>query len=187
MPLDIKNLQQPWGSSTQDTKTTKPQARTTSSHAPVLLLGLGNSIMGDDGVGLYVLRRLKQIIPPSDGLEFKEVSIGGIKLVEEILDYKTVFIIDSIESPTTIGNIHEFSPEQFNNALHESTPHTTNFITALELYKKLELKRVPETIRIFTIDIDPHYTFSETLSPKVQEAAAKLTELVAREIRRTLS
>jgi hydrogenase maturation protease len=143
--------------------------------------------MGDDGVGLHVLRRLKQTIPPRSELEFKEASIGGIKLVEEILGYRTVFIIDSIESPTTIGDINEFSPEEFNNTRHESTPHVTNFITALELYKKLEPTRIPERIRIFTIDIDPHYTFSETLSPKIRNAAAKLTEQITREIERTLS
>jgi len=147
-----------------------------------LVLGLGNPIMGDDGVGIHVLRRLKEKIPSRTDLEFKELGVGGIKLIEEILDYRTVFIIDSIESTTALGKINEFSPDQFKNTRHESTPHAMNFITALELYQKLEAARIPERIRIFTITIKPEFIFKETLTPTIQAAASHLTELLINEI-----
>jgi hypothetical protein len=60
-----------------------------------------------------------------------------------------------------------------------------NFITALELYKKLEPKRVPERIRIFTIDIKNEFEFKETLTPPIQEAASHLVEILGDEINRT--
>jgi hydrogenase maturation protease len=141
--------------------------------------------MGDDGVGIHVLRQLKESIQPRPDLEFKELSVGGIKLVEEILDYKTVFIVDSIESETHVGEINEFSQEQFMNTYHESTPHATNFMTALELYKKLEPTRIPERIRVFTIGIKPDFTFNENLTPTIEAAASKLTTLLANEINQT--
>jgi hydrogenase maturation protease len=153
----------------------------------ILLLGLGNPIMGDDGVGIVVVRMLKQKIHARPDLEFKELSVGGIRLIEEMLGYETVFIIDSVASKETSGQIHEFSPEQFKESQYESSPHTTNFVTALGLYKKLEPSRVPGSIRIFTIDIDSHFTFSENLSPPVQTAAVKLTEQIAREVERISS
>jgi hydrogenase maturation protease len=138
--------------------------------------------MGDDAVGIHVSRQLRKELSPRAGLEFKELGVGGIKLVEEILDYRTVFIIDSIESATTEGNINEYSPGQFNNTYHESSPHDVNFITALELYKKLEPRRVPEKIRIFTIDIKTEFVFKENLTPTIQTAATRLTKLLANEI-----
>jgi hydrogenase maturation protease len=150
-----------------------------------LVVGLGNPIMGDDGVGIHVLRQLKQRTPPRVDLEFKQLSVGGMKLVEEILGYRSVFIIDSIESEDTVGRIREFSPEQFNNTYHESGPHAVNFITALELYKKLEPTRIPERIRIFTIDIKNEFEFKETLTPPIQKAASHLAEMLANEINRT--
>jgi len=143
--------------------------------------------MGDDGVGIHVLRRLRDDTPsPHEDLEFKELSIGGIKLVEEILDYETVFIIDSIESATTIGDINEFSPEQFESTYHESAPHDVNFITALELYRKLQPHRIPKTIRIFTISIKNEFDFKEKLTPPIQQAAERITALLSDEISRTL-
>ena len=140
--------------------------------------------MGDDGVGIVVLRMLKQKIHARSDLEFKELSVGGIRLIEEMLGYETVFIIDSIDSKGTSGQIHEFSPEQFKQSQYESSPHTTNFVTALELYKKLEPSRVPSSIRIFTIDIDSRFIFTEKLSSPVQKAAVKLAEQIAREVER---
>jgi len=151
-------------------------------HKPILLVGLGNPIMGDDGVGIYVVRALRDKIPQRVGLEFKELSVGGIRLVEEMLGYDTVFIIDSIASKNTSGQINEFSPEQFKGSQYESSPHTTNFATALDLYKKLQPSRVPSSIRIFTIDIDSHFTFSDKLSRPVQAAALELVEQIVREV-----
>lgn len=146
-------------------------------------MGLGNPIMGDDGVGIHVVRMLKDKIPPRADLEFKELSLGGLRLVEEMLGYEKVFIIDSVaSSPATVGKIREFSPEQFEETEHASSPHATNFATALELYKRLQPSQIPETLRIFTIDIDPEFTFRENLSPTVQRAAVKLTELILHEI-----
>jgi len=162
----------------------KPTPQTDKTHATILVLGLGNPIMGDDGVGIHVVRSLKEIAPPRGDLEFKELSVGGIKLVEEILDYKTVFIVDSIESSTSVGKINEFSPDKFNTTYHESAPHALNFFTALQFYKKLEPSRIPETIRIFTIDIKSEFTFTENLTPKIQTAATKLAELLEKEIDR---
>ena len=140
--------------------------------------------MGDDGVGIVVVRMLKQKIPARSNVEFKELSVGGIRLIEEMLGYDIVFIIDSVDAKVTSGQSREFSPEQFKESQYESSPHTTNFATALNLYKKLQPARLPSSIRIFTIDIDSNFTFSTALSPAVQTAAEKLVEQIAREVER---
>lgn len=141
--------------------------------------------MGDDGVGIHVVRMLKEKIPARDDLVFKELGVGGLKLVEEILGYEKVFIIDSVNMDhREIGRIREFSPEQFKPTEQSNpSPHVTNFATALELYKRLDPSEIPGTIRIFTIDIDPDFTFREELSPTIQEAAANLAEMITQQLR----
>lgn len=141
--------------------------------------------MGDDGVGIHVVRMLKEKIPARDSLVFKELSVGGLKLVEEILGYEKVFIIDSVNmDDRQIGRIREFSPEQFKTTEQSNpSPHVTNFATALELYKRLEPNEIPGTIRIFTIDIDPDFTFHEELSPTIRDAAANLTEMITQQVK----
>jgi hydrogenase maturation protease len=139
-------------------------------------------------VGIHVLRTLRQKLPARSDLDFKELSVGGLRLVEEMLGYKTVFIIDSIESSSCeIGQIREFSPEQFKGTERATSPHVTNFSTALELYRKLEPNEVPELIRIFTIDINSESAFREGLSPRIQKSASKLAEIVLREVEQVQS
>jgi len=140
--------------------------------------------MGDDGLGIHVVRMLKKKIPARDDLEFKELSVGGLKLIEEILGYEKVFIIDAIDTePRQVGRIREFSPEQLKATEQSSpSPHVLNFATALELYKRLKTTGLPSTIRIFTIDIEPDFTFREKLSPTIQEAAANLVDIITQYI-----
>ena len=130
---------------------------------------------------------LRDSIPARPGLEYKELSLSGLRLVEEILGYESVFIIDSVASSETTGRIRELSPEQFKDTEYVSSPHSTNFATALTLYKKLEPAKIPSTLRIFTIDINPEFTFSETLSTQVQRAASELAERIAAEIKRIMA
>jgi hydrogenase maturation protease len=152
-----------------------------------LILGIGNTIMGDDGVGIYVIRMVKGRTRSRADLQFKELGASGFKLVEEILGYDEVIIVDSYASTEAdTGQIREFSPEDFEDTLHPSSPHGANFATALELYRNLQPDKMPRRIRILTIDIHTADAFGESLSGRVQDAAAKLAEMIVQEIGRTV-
>jgi len=139
--------------------------------------------MGDDGVGIYVARKVKDRTRSRPDLQVKELGVSGFKLVEEILGYDEVIIVDSYASEgTQAGRIREFGPEDFEDTLHVSSPHGANFAAALELYRSLQPDTIPRKLRIFTVDIYPTDTFGENLSDRVREAALKLTEIVVREI-----
>jgi hydrogenase maturation protease len=106
--------------------------------------------------------------------------------VEEILGYDEVIVVDSYASTEAdAGQIREFSPADFEDTVHASSPHGANFATALGVYRKLQPDKIPKRIRIFTIDIHPTDAFGESLSNHVQDAAVKLAEMIVREIRRT--
>jgi len=126
---------------------------------------------------------LKQRFPSKSELEFKELSVGGLRLVEEMLGFERVFIVDSIEGDDSqVGQIREFSSDDFKMTQRSSSPHVTNFATALELYTRLEPNKIPRNVRIFTIGIHGESTFREGLTRRVEEAASKLVDWIAREI-----
>jgi hydrogenase maturation protease len=144
-----------------------------------LLIGLGNPIMGDDAVGIQVVRMLKRKL-----LQFKELSVGGLRLVEEMLGYDEVIIVDSMDADASqIGMIREFTPDQFKGTeVQALSPHITNFAAAFEFYKKLEPSEMPGKVRIFTIGIRSDLTFREGLSPPIRDATSKLVDVICREI-----
>lgn len=148
-----------------------------------LVLGIGNLIMGDDRVGIEIARMIKARISPKRGVEVREISVSGFRLVEEMLGFDRVIIVDSHTGDgTEPGRIRESTPERFKDTIHPTSPHGMNFATALDLYLNIEPDRIPKSIRIFTIDIESNPPFSETMSPLVQKAALQLTEMIIREI-----
>jgi hydrogenase maturation protease len=135
--------------------------------------------MGDDGVGIQVVRMLKDSLPQSPNMEFKELSVGGLRMVEEMLGYEIVFVIDSmVQNPPEVGKISEFDAGQLTDSKQFSSTHVTGFPTALELYRMFDPNKIPKRIMIFTIDIEPDFTFTENMSVPVKEAATKLAALV---------
>ena len=142
--------------------------------------------MGDDGLGIYVARMVGNKVQSRADLQVKELGASGLKLVEEILGYDEVVIVDSYAAENAeTGKIQEFGPEDFEDTLHASSPHGANFATALELYKNFQPDRIPKSIRIYTVGIRPTDSFGETLSDLVQEAAVRLTEIIVTWIERS--
>jgi len=152
-------------------------------NAKTLLMGIGNPIMGDDGVGIHVVRMLKDSLPKTPRLEFKELSVGGLRMVEEMLGYESVFVVDSItQNNPQVGRISEFDATQLEDSNQFTSTHATGFPTALELYRKLDPSKIPVKIKIFTIDVEPDFVFTEHLSAPVREAADKLSGLIRRRL-----
>jgi len=60
-----------------------------------LVLGLGNTILSDDGVGIHIARRIKEKLP---GIDVIEASAAGFRVVDEIIGYDKLILIDSIRT-----------------------------------------------------------------------------------------
>ena len=99
------------------------------------MVGLGNPLLGDDGVGWHVAERLQQQpLPP--GVEIDTLALGGIGLMERLIGYQRAIIIDALKTghfPT--GSVHSFRLDELENpfAGHLGSAHETNLQTALEL------------------------------------------------------
>ena len=68
----------------------------------VLIAGLGNPILGDDGVGWRVAEAVADSLPPDNGrmqeIEVECFALGGLSLMEHLVGYEKVIIIDSIQT-----------------------------------------------------------------------------------------
>jgi hydrogenase maturation protease len=87
------------------------------SHPGTLVLGLGNPILTDDGVGIHVARavaaRLRSQPDLADGVGFAEASVGGLRLLELVAGYERVILVDAIQTPDGLpGDIYRFSPAE---------------------------------------------------------------------------
>ena len=151
-----------------------------------LVLGLGNDILCDDGVGIYVARELKKTLLNHKDISVAEASLAGLGLLDILAGYDKVIVIDAIQTKGgKAGQIHRLNSNDFASTRHTASTHNVNFASALELGNKLGLS-LPKEIVIFAIEVSDVTTFSEACTPKVKNAIPKCVDLVLKEINKKL-
>jgi hydrogenase maturation protease len=143
----------------------------------ILVLGIGNPILGDDGVGFHVVEAL-QSDPPAGDITFECVDASGFALLDYVVDYDRVVIVDAIMTAGgKPGKVYRLGLDNFKPSKHTISPHDTDLPTALHLGATMKLK-LPERIDIVAVEIPPVYEFSQQLSDKVAKAVPEAARMV---------
>jgi hydrogenase maturation protease len=136
--------------------------------AKTLILGLGNDILTDDGIGPKLVHDLAKIIDDPD-IEFTTRCCGGLEIMEYMEGYEKVIIIDAIRTNNgNPGKVNYFTPPDFRETLNLSNFHDLDFLTALELGNALKLK-MPDDLHIIAVEIIEDMEFGEELTVRLQE------------------
>ena len=142
-----------------------------------IVLGIGNPILGDDGIGFRVIEALEAESLPGD-ITFTACDVSGLGILDLIVDYDVAVLVDAIQTVGGIpGDIYRLELANFNTAKHTTSLHDMDLPSALDLGRKLHLK-IPNRISIVAIEIPDTYTFSHNLSVPVQAAVPQAVKLV---------
>ncbi len=145
-----------------------------------LLLGLGNPILRDDGVGIKVAREVDRRVD-SSWIEVTEACTAGLDLLELIQGYTKVVLIDSIQvKGRRPGEIFLLDLNDLKTTIRLTSPHDVNLATAMELGRKLGLP-LPQEIKIYAIQVEDMFTFDEDCSPTVKRAISEIAEKIIQE------
>ena len=148
-----------------------------------VVLGIGNTIVRDDGVGIYVSRILKNSFRNSD-IAFNETYLSGFIYVDLLEGYDTVFIIDSIRLDNEpIGEVFKLE-EESDNLIPESI-HNFSIRSALTLGKKVDLK-MPSKVIIYAINVGDNENFGESLTSGIQKTLPLISKCIKKDIEKYL-
>jgi hydrogenase maturation protease len=154
-----------------------------------LVIGLGNPILGDDGVGWVIAEKVQKTLAdrPSPGAEKQTVridfaSLGGLSLMERLTDTERVILIDSMYTgKKPIGSVSRFMLSELPdlNAGHSASAHDTSLRNALSVGRSMNIN-LPEddNVIIVAIEAEDVYDFSEELSQSVAEAVPQAVKMV---------
>ncbi len=149
-----------------------------------LVLGMGNPILSDDGVGLLVAGRLAEEALPA-GVEVRLSEVAGLRLLELVRGFTRVIIIDALKSPAEAGRepgeIVRYEAKDFKGGHRWRSAHSIGIDTALALGHELGYN-MPGEVIVFAIEAEDVETFGEELSPPVAAAAERVHELVREEL-----
>ena len=150
-----------------------------------MVLGIGNDILTDDGIGPKLVSDLKNKYFLQE-IVFQNVFLGGLEILELIQGYNTVIFIDAIITKDGIpGSIYQFTPDDFRETLHLSNLHDANFLVALDFGRKMGYN-LPDKIQIIAIEIIEDRIFSDRFSPKIEEKYIEIFLTVEKMVRTIL-
>jgi len=154
-----------------------------------LIIGLGNPILGDDGVGWVVAEELRAALAqsrlPGSSSEAPEIdcaSLGGLSLMERLTGSERAILVDSIFTGNKpVGTVSQFTLEELPDlsAGHSASAHDTSLRNALAIGRSMDI-RLPadQDVLIVAIEAEAVYDFSQELSPAVAAAVPLAVQAV---------
>lgn len=131
-----------------------------------LILGLGNPILTDDAVGIKIAQELKEEIPD---LEVVGSSESGLALLEQVIGYDKLIIIDSVRTEKgKPGELYKLRLEDLKPATDFSSSHGIDIATAFKVGEGLRY-RMPKHVSIYAVEIRDNTTFGEKCTEGVEE------------------
>lgn len=168
--------------------------------AKTLVLGLGNPILGDDGVGWHIAEQVRQHLDSPakprhrrwDEVEVDCLARGGLSLMERMIGYERVILLDAItlgQGPP--GSVYRFRLEELPDPSlrsgpigHLSSAHDTSLQTALHLGRTMGVA-LPEQVTVVAVEAQSVYDFAEELTPPIAAAVPRAVQVVMEALEET--
>ena len=163
-----------------------------------IIIGLGNPILGDDGVGWRVAETVRKrlqmaglrlliddetprstVSHPELAVEVDCFALGGLSLMERLVGYDRAIIVDAVATGQPPGTVSRFRLDElpdFSTA-HTSAAHDTSLQNALSVGRTMGA-HLPGEVLVVGVEAQSVYDFSETLTPPVAEAVPVAARLV---------
>jgi hydrogenase maturation protease len=143
-----------------------------------LVLGIGNPILTDDGVGINIAQKLKEERPE---LEVMETSQAGFVLLDLVNGYDKLIIVDSIKTEQgDPGELYKLDMADLKASTETSCSHGVDIATAFELGRGMGYK-VPEDISLYAVEIKDNSTFGEECTEEVGEKVGPIAKQIIEE------
>lgn len=140
----------------------------------ILIMGIGNVLMGDEGVGVHAIKRLEKSGLP-ENIDLLDGGTGGFHLLSYLEDYREVIMIDATMDGKTAGTIALKRPRyssDFPIVLSAHDIGLKDLIDAASFAEKLP------AIHLITISIDSLDQISIDLTPVIEESLPEVEMLV---------
>ena len=141
---------------------------------PILILGIGNILLRDEGVGVRVIETLQQQEIP-DTINLVDGGTSGADLIDILADRRKVIIVDAVDAGKAPGTVIRFEEDDLENIPNSALSlHELGIAETLKMTSKLNCK--PKEVVFFGIqpkDISPGLELSDEIAEIVPIVAKK--------------
>ncbi len=143
-----------------------------------LIVGLGNVILGDEGVGIYIAEEIAKRIGTHETIKVVRTSWGGLNLLDFFENMNRVIVVDAVKNYRGIpGEMHKLIIEELSNVKLSSFTNGVDLQTAVEIGKNAG-RHIPEKIDIFAVEVKDAVTYEAHLTPQIAEKVGDYAEKI---------
>ncbi len=148
----------------------------------IKILGCGNTLMGDDGVGIRVIEKLQAMKLPGD-IEIIDAGVGGMAILSWIEDADKVVIVDAVQTGNEPpGTVYEFTDKELPpSEMFMLSLHDLNLVDTINVGRVVQ--KMPDEIVIIGVEVKRVAEFTKELTAEVEGAIPEVIDLVLRELK----
>jgi hydrogenase maturation protease len=137
-----------------------------------VVLGLGNVLMSDEGIGVHLIERLSALKKKFPHVDFIDAGTAGMSILHLIANRRKAIIIDCAKMQTTPGTIRRFGPHQVESVktLAHYSCHEADILQIVGFCR--QLGQLPDEIVFFGIEpqtVAPGRSVSQTLAARIND------------------
>jgi Ni/Fe-hydrogenase 1 B-type cytochrome subunit len=156
-----------------------PKKSATMSRTKTLVLGLGNVLMGDEGVGVHVVRALEQHKLP-DGVKCLDGGTGGFTLLQPLEEADRILIVDACADDNALGTVTRITPHFSRDFPPSLAAHDIGIKDLLDAFY---MRGGKHEVVLYAITIDPAQPISMSLSDEATQAADEAVARILKELK----
>ena len=151
-----------------------------SRRPKIAVVGFGNILMGDEGVGVHVINELSKVQCPKSNVQLIDGGTSALDVILSLKDIDKLVVVDAVKNGGIPGEIYKFHNftipyedkfSQFHNSeMQKTSLHDLNLVDALKIAEKLGA--IPKEIVFIGVEpkeIAPKIGLSEELKIKIPE------------------
>jgi hydrogenase maturation protease len=118
----------------------------------IIVLGIGNLLMSDEGIGVHLVQRLSDFADEFSNVDFVDAGIAGVTILHLIAGASKAIFIDCAYMDEEPGAIRRFTPREIedNRTIANLSLHEADLLKIIEMAR--QLGQCPDEIVIFGVE-----------------------------------
>lgn len=146
----------------------------------ILVLGVGNILLGDEGIGVRIVEKLEQEYEFSENVRLMDGGTLGIRLMEYIMDCDYLIVVDAVLNQNPPGTVYRLEGNDLQKSVaFKDSMHQADLLETLTHCELIGSR--PECV-IIGIEPREYEPWSEKLTPEVESKIDDLCKAVLNEV-----
>ena len=150
------------------------------------VLGFGNPVRADDGVGIYVIEQLKKQIGNSKNVSIFDMGTSAFEVLFKLKGHDRIILIDAvINTDEPVGTIYKLPASEVEGQIEDDPMvflHSLKWNQALSYAKKMLQDEYPDEIDVYLIAID-NTRFNVGMTEEAIKGGDKIVNLLSEELK----